>query len=108
MRHLGAGFLRPLSSDKIKDVFDFMLDDLPDSRRLVGMKQVLRAAADGSAEFVLIAEDADDSIQHRVQSACMEAGISFRFVPSMKELGERCNIDVGAACAAILRVERTA
>ncbi len=85
-----------------------MLDDLPDSRRLVGMKQVLRAAADGRAEFVLIAEDADDSIQHRIQAACMAAGISFRFVPSMKELGERCSIDVGAACVAVLKDEETA
>lgn len=80
-----------------------MLDDLPDSKRLVGMKQVLRSCADGRAEFVLIAEDADDSIQKRVQNACMEAGIQFRFVPSMDELGAQCKIDVGAACVAILK-----
>ena len=85
-----------------------MLDDLPDSKKLVGMKQVLRATADGRAEFVLIAEDADDSIQKRVQNACMEAGISFRFVPSMQELGAQCNIDVGAACVAVLKDAVTA
>ena len=85
-----------------------MLDDLPDSKRLVGMKQVLRATQDGRAELVLIAEDADDSIQKRIQTACMEAGVTFRFVPSMDELGAQCSIDVGAACVAILKDEKTA
>lgn len=66
--------------------------------RIVGMKQVLRAL-----EADEVAADAETRIRERVEAACAAHAVEVRHVPSMRELGRMCGIDVGAACAGEMR-----
>lgn len=80
-----------------------MLDGLKSPRRIAGMKQVLKAIGRRSLERVYIAADADEYLTDKLRNACEEAGIPVMEAESMAELGEACGIDVGAACAGILK-----
>lgn len=71
--------------------------------RIVGMKQVLRALETESLLAVYLAGDAEAHIRERIESACRAHAVEIRPAPSMRELGEACGIDVGAACAGISR-----
>jgi large subunit ribosomal protein L7A len=80
-----------------------MLDGLRSPQRIAGMKQVLKAVTKHSLECVYIAADADEYLIEKLRNACGEAGIPVIEAESMAELGEACGIDVGAACAGILK-----
>jgi large subunit ribosomal protein L7A len=67
------------------------------------MKQVLKAVSRCQLECVYIAADADEYLLDKLRNACNEAGIPVIEAGSMAELGEACGIDVGAACAGILK-----
>ena len=75
---------------------------LLDVPRVVGLKQTTRAVMAGQVQLVLLAEDADDAVKRKVQELCVAHNISCEAVPSMKELGQGCGIQVGAATAALL------
>ena len=70
-------------------------------RKAVGAKQVLRAIQEGMVKHVYIASDADIFVTRPIYDACREKGIPYEEVPSMKQLGEICNVQVRAADAAI-------
>lgn len=78
-----------------------MLEELSGGDRVVGTKQVLKGIAAGMFRCVYVAEDADSFLQEKIADACQKAGIPLISAPTMKELGEACRIDVGAACAAL-------
>lgn len=81
-----------------------MLRDLADPlHRAVGIRQTLKAILSGRAEAVYLADDADSEILEELRREAMDRGIPVHPVPSMKDLGKRCLIDVGAAAAAKLR-----
>ncbi|NLV77066.1 MAG: 50S ribosomal protein L7ae-like protein [Tissierellia bacterium] len=80
-----------------------MLYRLNTDNRVVGTKQVKRALANGDAEVVYVAEDADKRIIDDIVTICKEQQVELVYVSSMKELGKACNIDVSAASAAILK-----
>jgi large subunit ribosomal protein L7A len=73
------------------------------SNRVVGTKQTARAVESGQAALVFLAEDADDYIKRRIRQLCEDHGVSIERVDTMKELGEMCGIQVGAATAAVLK-----
>lgn len=80
-----------------------MLEDLINaSSRIVGMKQTLKAVAEGKVNQVFLAQDVDDYIANKIKEQCQKHHIPIEYVDSMKELGKACGIDVGAATAAIL------
>jgi large subunit ribosomal protein L7A len=80
-----------------------MLHDLAHTPyRVVGLKQTLRAIHECAAVRVYLAEDVDAFVHNKIAAACGERGITPIMVPSMKELGKACGIDVGAATAAIV------
>ncbi len=68
-------------------------------KRIVGTKQVLKALAAGELERVYLAMDAEPFLLNKLKAACSAHGIQIEQVPTMKELGQQCKIDVGAACA---------
>lgn len=79
-----------------------MLQDLTTaSSRTVGMKQTIKAVEAGRARVVFLARDVDDYVANKVRNICSKLGVSIVMVDSMKELGEACGIQVGAATAAI-------
>ena len=69
-------------------------------KRIVGIKQVVKAIENGSATKVFIAQDADCSAVEKVVSPAKEKGIETVFVSTRAQLGKMCCIAVGAAAAA--------
>ena len=70
---------------------------------IVGTKQLLRALSKNQVAHVFVAEDADEFVYRRVRAAAEEAGIPVTVIPTMKELGEACKIQVPTASAGILQ-----
>jgi large subunit ribosomal protein L7A len=66
------------------------------------MKQLRKALRDGKAAKVFVALDADPKLTGPVYAACQSGGVPLEEVPTMKELGAACDIEVGAAVAALL------
>ena len=79
------------------------MEKLPKERVAVGAKKVVRALEAGQAMRVYAALDAEGFVNRRVLTLCREKNIPVVDVPTMKQIGEACEIDVGAACCALLR-----
>ncbi|HPJ02605.1 MAG TPA: ribosomal L7Ae/L30e/S12e/Gadd45 family protein [Candidatus Limiplasma sp.] len=73
------------------------------AKRVVGLKQVLRAVKSGQAAKVYLCTDADEFIYRQVESACEEHKVPIIQTDSMEALGKACLIAVKTAAAAILR-----
>lgn len=80
-----------------------MLDELKMAKKVVGIKQLRRALSSGNVKKVFLAEDADPNLVEPLIEECNIKGIQFEKLPTMKELGRNCGIDVGATAAGILR-----
>ncbi len=81
-----------------------MLQDLKmASARTVGMKQTLKAIQGGNAHCVYLAKDVEDYVAAKIKGLCGKAQVELLLVDTMKDLGEACGIQVGAATAAILK-----
>ncbi len=72
------------------------------AKRVVGTKQVLRGLKAGSLSRVYVADDVDVFLFQRVIRAAGEAKVPVTRVPSMKELGPACGVEVDTAAAGIL------
>lgn len=72
-------------------------------RRVVGAKQTLKTLARGAASAVFVARDADPAVLADVLKAAEAQNVPVHAVETMAELGRQCGIQVGAACAALLR-----
>ncbi|MFA5675151.1 MAG: ribosomal L7Ae/L30e/S12e/Gadd45 family protein [Christensenellales bacterium] len=72
-------------------------------KRVAGLKQVMRYARQAMLEKVYIACDADEDIINRVLAECAKHGIPSDNVYTMHQIGSACGIDVGSACAGVLK-----
>ena len=77
-----------------------MLNQLSESAKVVGVKQVRRALAAGRAKAVFLADDADPALTEPLAAQAEEQGAALCRVGSMRELGRVCGIAVGSAVAA--------
>jgi len=73
-------------------------------KKIIGTKQTMKAVDKGQAEVVFIAQDAEEHVVSPLKELCREKGIEVVPVSTMKELGEACGIQVGAASAAIIKL----
>ena len=80
-----------------------MIGEAEKSRLHTGFKQAVRALNDKNAEKLIIAEDCEDRIKDELSSLAETDGTPVTYVPTMKELGSMCGIEVGASCAVILK-----
>lgn len=81
-----------------------MFEELENAEnRVVGLKQLLRSLEADEVSVVYIADDADLSIKKRIMAAVGGKDIHVVDVESMRVLGTICGIDVGAACAGIIK-----
>lgn len=71
--------------------------------RIVGLKQLLRELENETVQRIYIADDADLHVKGKIRKAVNGRAIEIIGVDSMEMLGGICGIDVGAACAAILK-----
>lgn len=69
----------------------------------VGYKQAVRALNEDKASKIFVAEDSDGHIKNSIEGLASQQNTPVFFVPTMKELGSMCSIEVGASCAVILK-----
>ncbi|MDR1619458.1 MAG: ribosomal L7Ae/L30e/S12e/Gadd45 family protein [Clostridiales bacterium] len=82
-----------------------MLEDIG-KNAIIGSKQVMRAMQEGKLQRVYLANNVDAFLRGKVCEAARAAGVEVTPAPNMKELGQACRIDVGAACVGIPRERR--
>ena len=80
-----------------------MLNELCTREKIVGIKQLRKALKNGTAAKVFVALDADPKLVGPIVDSCQESDVPVEEVPTMAELGKACEIEVGAAVAALLR-----
>ncbi len=78
-----------------------MLNKLKEGKKIIGVKQTIKAVRKKEVSFVYVAEDADARITDPLVASCKDNGIEIVYVESMKHLGKACEIEVGAAAAAV-------
>ena len=69
---------------------------------VIGIKQTTRALENKKVSMVYLAKDAEERLLKPIRELCAAKGVPIQEVPSMKELGKACKIQVGAAAVAIL------
>ncbi len=79
----------------------FVLDD--PAGRCVGLKQSRKVIGAGKAEKVYIAFDADTAIKEEFKLLCESKNIPYTEKYSLDQLGEMCDIEVGAAVVTLYR-----
>ena len=72
-------------------------------KKVVGIKQSIKAIKSGEAKAVYTAIDAEAKLIEPVLKLAKENSLELVYINTMKELGKLCGIDVGAATAAILK-----
>ncbi len=82
-----------------------MLDKLKQApKKIIGTKQTLKAIDKNQVDTVFIAQDAEEHVVSKLKEMCRENDITTVAVNTMRELGDACGIQVGAASAAILKL----
>ena len=71
-------------------------------RKTVGIKQTQRALEKGLVRRLFIAKDTEPHVLRSLVEWCANHNVDQTEVPTMKELGKSCGIEVGTAVAAIL------
>jgi large subunit ribosomal protein L7A len=72
---------------------------------VVGVKQTLRMLEQGRISEIFVAKDAELYVTRHILEAAREDRIPIKYVESMKQLGNLCGIDIGAAVAGSLKSE---
>lgn len=80
-----------------------MIGEAVKAKLHVGYKQAVRALAENNAEKLFIAEDCDDKMKNELSALANEKNTPVTYVPTMKELGSMCEIEVSASCATVLK-----
>ena len=80
-----------------------MLSKLKTSSKVTGVKQSLKAIRAENASCVYFAENADPALLSTLREECAAHGVEMIAVESMDALGQACEIEVGAAVAALLK-----
>lgn len=72
--------------------------------KIIGLKQTLRAIQQNRVQVVYLANDTEDHVFRKISEPCRENGIPL--IPAnlnQKELGQLCQIEVGAAVVALIK-----
>lgn len=72
-------------------------------RRVVGLKQTLKAIRSGRVKLVYVTLDAQQEMTEQVRAEAVLRGIPVETVSSMEALGKACRIQAKAAAAAELK-----
>jgi large subunit ribosomal protein L7A len=72
-------------------------------KKVVGIKQSIKAIKSGEAKAVYTAIDAEAKLIEPVVKLAKENSLEVHHVNTMKDLGKLCGIDVGAATAVVLK-----
>lgn len=72
-------------------------------KKVIGMKQSIKAIKNGEGQIVYVAKDADAKLVQQISKLAEENYLEVKYVETMKELGKLCGIEVGASAAVILK-----
>lgn len=78
------------------------METLKDKKKVIGVKQVMKAIDKNTVTKVYIADDADERIVRPLKELCAEKSVAVEAVPTVQQLGQACAIEVGAAAVAEL------
>ncbi len=84
-------------------VINTVLEAMNGEKLIVGTKQVLRMMTEDKIEKIIVAKDIDDKLMRKLKKACASNEVQVGYVDTMKYLGELCGIEVGAACAGVVK-----
>ena len=79
-----------------------ILPKIDKNKVIVGAKQLRKAMAKGAVQYVCLAKNADPAITEPLAQQCEARHIPCIWISGMRELGDACGIDVGAAAAAVV------
>lgn len=80
-----------------------VLEHLKNGKKVIGIKQTIKAVENNTALEVFVASDADEKVVGNLKEICREKGVNIQFVESMKMLGKVCGIEVGASAVCLLK-----
>jgi len=80
-----------------------MIEELKSNSKLIGLKQSTRAIEEGQVTKAFAALDSAPEILKKLVGLCEINGVEIEYVETMAELGEVCEIDVGASIAVITK-----
>jgi large subunit ribosomal protein L7A len=83
--------------------FFCMVHELSGQQRVAGLKQVMRCAREAALDKVYIAKDADEDIIEKLKAECDKHRIAYDMSLTMHQIGTACEIEVGSACAGVLK-----
>ena len=75
-------------------------------RRVVGLRPILRHARQRKLVKVYVAKDADEDIVEKLVRVCEEGGIAYDATLTMHQIGIASGIEVGSACAGVLKTKK--
>lgn len=70
---------------------------------LVGVNQTVKALKQNIVQELFVAKDADEHLISRICLLAQQQNTPVTWVETMKQLGDACGIEVGAAAAAIVK-----
>jgi large subunit ribosomal protein L7A len=71
--------------------------------RTVGFNQTLKALRGGRLEALFLAQDAPDEMREEAEREAQALGVPVETVPTMRELGRLCAIQVPSVLAGVLK-----
>lgn len=80
-----------------------MVHELSGPERVAGLKQVMRYARESALDKVFIAKDADEDIITKLKAECEKHKIAYDMSLTMHQIGTACEIEVGSACAGVMK-----
>ena len=78
------------------------LNDIRNSNKVIGSKQVKKAIIKGLARKVYLALDAEPHIIDPLRELCHQHEVEVEEIEKMEELGNACGIEVGSAAVALI------
>ena len=80
-----------------------IMAEIRQNRVVVGAKQFKKALRDNRAIKAYLAQNADPAVTEPIEELCKAHAIPCVWVKTMKELGQACGIEVGAAAATAVK-----
>lgn len=80
-----------------------LLDEIANSKKVIGSKQVKKAVNKGLARKVFLAADAEPHIIAPLRDLCRQHEVETSMIESMEALGKACGIEVGSAAVALIK-----
>ncbi|HEU4964889.1 MAG TPA: ribosomal L7Ae/L30e/S12e/Gadd45 family protein [Bacilli bacterium] len=80
-----------------------VLHRIRETEWLVGINQTAKALKQHIVQELFVAKDADEQLVSRIALLAQQHQMPITWVETMKQLGNACGIEVGAATAAIVK-----